>query len=174
MRDGTVERLRFSVGPDSGCSNKPQRSRIRHDPAFSEDPVLQISSTGSAVMITTASQIIFQDRRDSIESKYTAVDILDWWAQRKSNPDGKSSVPPTTRGSNPSINQTRNDVVVGSQDGIVQENNSNTSVPPDSIRRSSRRRSEKSAKTTSNRDKAGRRRRTVGYVYSDEEPDAFD
>ncbi|KAJ7845984.1 hypothetical protein B0H14DRAFT_966386 [Mycena olivaceomarginata] len=175
MKDGTVERLIFSVGPDGGCSNKPQKSRIWHDPAVSEDPVLQITSTEKALMITTASQIIFKDRRDSTESKYNAADILDWWTERKSNAEvnGKSSAPPTTEALNPSMNQTRNVVGVGSHDEIVEGNNSDTSVPPYSFRRSSRKRAEKIAKTTHVRARAGRRR-TLGYVYSDEEPDAFD
>ncbi|KAJ7845593.1 hypothetical protein B0H14DRAFT_2774066, partial [Mycena olivaceomarginata] len=139
----------------------PQKSRIWHDPAVSEDPVLQITSTEKALMITTASQIIFKDRRDSTESKFNAADILDWWTERKSNAEvnGKSSAPPTTEALNPSMNQTRKVVGVG--------------VPPYSFRRSSRKRPEKIANTTHVRAKAGRRR-TLGYVYSDEEPDAFD
>ncbi|KAJ7867385.1 hypothetical protein B0H14DRAFT_345604 [Mycena olivaceomarginata] len=173
MKDGTVERLVFSVGPDGGCSN-PQKSRIRHDPAVSEDPVLQITSTESALMITTASQIIFKDRRDLTEVKYNAANIMNWWTQRKSNAEmnSKSSAPPSTEESNPSMNQTRNVVGVG-PDEIVQGNNSDPSVPPYSVRRSSRKRPKKIAKTTNERGKAGRRR-TLGYVYSDEEPDAFD
>ncbi|KAJ7811743.1 hypothetical protein B0H14DRAFT_1467455 [Mycena olivaceomarginata] len=152
MKDGTVERLVFSVGPDGGCSNKPQKSRIWHDLA-----------------------IIFKDRGDSTESKYNAADILDWWTETKSNAEvnGKSSAPPTTEALNPSMNQTRNVVGVGSHDEIVEGNNSDTSVPPYSFRRSSRKRPEEIAKTTHVRARAGRRR-TLGYVYSDEEPDAFD
>ncbi|KAJ7689531.1 hypothetical protein B0H14DRAFT_3050870 [Mycena olivaceomarginata] len=165
MKDGTVERLVFSVGPDGGCTNAcfPQKSRIWHDPAIREDPVLQITSTERALMITTASQIIFKDRRDSTESKYNAADILDWWTQRESNAEvnGKSSAPPTTEALNPSMNQTRNVVGVGSHDEIVEGNNSDT--------RQARSGPKKIAKTTIERGKAGRRR-TLGYVYSDEEP----
>ncbi|KAJ7852500.1 hypothetical protein B0H14DRAFT_2580909 [Mycena olivaceomarginata] len=101
MRDGTVEKLGFSI-----------------------------TSSERAVMITTASQIIFKDRStslfkkyktygisynlisgDLIESKYTAADILDWWIQRKSNADvdSKSSVPPTAAGLSLRMNQTRNE-----------------------------------------------------------------
>ncbi|KAJ7724163.1 hypothetical protein B0H14DRAFT_3004219 [Mycena olivaceomarginata] len=155
MKDGTVERLVFSVGPDGGCSNAcfPQKSRIRHDPAVSEDPVLQITSTESALMITTASQIIFKDRRDLTEVKYNAANIM-------------NCAPPSTEESNPSMNQTRNVVGVG-PDEIVQGNNSDTrQAVPYRYRK-------KIAKATNERGKAGRRR-TLGYVYSDEEPDAFD
>ncbi|KAJ7831502.1 hypothetical protein B0H14DRAFT_2804518 [Mycena olivaceomarginata] len=157
MKDGTVERLVFSVGPDGGCSNAcfPQKSRIRHDPAVSEDPVLQITSTESALMITTASQII----QGSQENQNAEM-------------NSKSSAPPSTEESNPSMNQTRNVVGVG-PDEIIQGNNSDTSVPPYSVRRSSRKRPKKITKTANERGKAGRRR-TLGYVYSDEEPDAFD
>ncbi|KAJ7876645.1 hypothetical protein B0H13DRAFT_1893558 [Mycena leptocephala] len=117
---------------------------------------------------------------DSTESKYNAAYILDWWTQRKSNAEvnGKSSVPPTAEELNPTMNQTRNVVGMGSHDEIGQGNNSDTRqavldriVMP--ITWSSRKRPEKIAKTTNERGKAGRRR-TLGYVYSDEEPDAFD
>ncbi|KAJ7937793.1 hypothetical protein B0H13DRAFT_1852094 [Mycena leptocephala] len=129
---------------------------------------------------------------DLTEVKYNAANILNWWTQRKSNAEmnSKSSAPPRTEESNPSMNQTRNIVGVG-PDEIVQGNNSDTrqassiaiallrlshgwrSVPPYSVRRSSRKRPKKIAKTTNERGKAGRHR-TLGYVYSDEEPDAFD
>ncbi|KAJ7887970.1 hypothetical protein B0H13DRAFT_1888597 [Mycena leptocephala] len=150
MKDGTVERLVFSVGPDGGCSN--------------------------------ACFVLYH---------LCAAYILDWWTQRKSNAEvnGKSSVPPTTEELNPTMNQR------GTFSGwgptmklfreIIQTQGKQSSiallclshgwrsVPPYSFRRSSRKRPEKIAKTTNERGKAGRRR-TLGYVYSDEEPDAFD
>ncbi|KAJ7831859.1 hypothetical protein B0H14DRAFT_2592426 [Mycena olivaceomarginata] len=50
---------------------------------------------------------------DLTEVKYNAANILNWWTQRKSNAEmnSKSTAPPGTEESNPSMNQTKN--VVG-------------------------------------------------------------